>query len=595
MILALLGAALAAPSPMHPAVPLLDLDGHPVAVTLAPVSTLQTCGACHDTDYIASHGYHSEAGLDNCLFERLRRVGGTRHVGGGPLADTVELDCFLCHLRGADVEARRRTLAAGQPAWAATATLAQTGLVEPAADGAWAWRAETLADTAAAGVEQLPIQAPATEACGACHGTIWTSDEPLQLDLEAPCSTSTGQVFSGQRLSDSALPLADKEALSRPWDVHAEHLLGCVACHPSPNNPAFFHEPQARRPGHLRFDGRRLDLGEYLERPSHDFAKGRSLQYTVAEDLDGSMRRCEDCHDASQAHAWLPRRGAHLRALACEACHVPMVYAPARESLDWTLPAPDGRPHQRWRGIDGDPEGPDILFTGYQPLLLVRQDPEGTRLFPTNLTTTFFWVQGDDDAQVDPLLVAAAAAPGGAWAPALLALLDQDGDGDLAQDEAVLGTDAAVQWLADRLVEAGVPAPRIQGELRVFGLHHGVAEGEWATRACSTCHTAVESQVGRNVELARHVPAGASLSLARAGAVELPGRIERSADGALFYLSSSRVPGLYLPGDGASRWVDLLGVLALLGTVLGVGVHGGLRILSRRRRSPHPKCDRREP
>ncbi|MFH1468002.1 MAG: hypothetical protein ABIO70_26685 [Pseudomonadota bacterium] len=583
MILAFLSAALATPSPLHPAVPLLDAQEQPVAESLAPVSPMQTCGACHDTDYIAAHGYHTEAGLDDCLFERLRRATGARHVGGGSRAATVELDCFLCHLDGADVTARRATLAAGQPAWAATATLANTGLVEPAEGDTWRWREDTITETAAASIARLPLQTPTAEACGACHGAVWTSPEPLQLDLSAACSSSTGQVFSGQRISDSALPLAGKEDLTRPWDVHAEHLLDCAACHPAPNDPTFFFEPRARRPAHLRFDARRPAIGDFLERPSHQLAKGRSVQAHVADSLDDSMRRCEDCHDATREHAWLPRRGAHLKSLACEACHVPRVYAPARESLDWTLPTPEGQPRQRWRGVQGDPEAPDALFTGFEPLLLFREDPTGPRLYPTNLTTVWFWVQGEDGAQVDPSVVASVAAPAGAWDPALLAMLDADHDGAISDDEAALTDPEAVRWLQSALTAAGVPSPRVQGELRPFGLHHGVVGGPWATRTCDTCHVNGVSQLHRSVALMRHAPAGAPLSLERLDGLSLPGAIERRDDGAIVYTTTGHDLGLYLPGGGSEGWVDRLGFLALLGALAGAAGHGGLRFLFRRR------------
>ena len=50
-------------SPIHPNFPLLDSGGVNVLESGAPVSTMQTCGACHDTDYIASHSFHADLGL----------------------------------------------------------------------------------------------------------------------------------------------------------------------------------------------------------------------------------------------------------------------------------------------------------------------------------------------------------------------------------------------------------------------------------------------------------------------------------------------------------------------------------------------------
>ncbi len=52
-------------SPIHPAFAFLDADGTNVLTSKAPVSTMKTCGQCHDTDFIASHSFHSDLGLSD--------------------------------------------------------------------------------------------------------------------------------------------------------------------------------------------------------------------------------------------------------------------------------------------------------------------------------------------------------------------------------------------------------------------------------------------------------------------------------------------------------------------------------------------------
>ena len=52
-------------SPLHPAVPFLDEAGQNVLESGNPVSTMNTCGSCHDTDFIADHSYHVSVGSDN--------------------------------------------------------------------------------------------------------------------------------------------------------------------------------------------------------------------------------------------------------------------------------------------------------------------------------------------------------------------------------------------------------------------------------------------------------------------------------------------------------------------------------------------------
>lgn len=56
------GAA-AQPSPIHPEFVLLDAAGESVLEHGTPLSTMRTCGACHDTAFIAEHSYHVDAGL----------------------------------------------------------------------------------------------------------------------------------------------------------------------------------------------------------------------------------------------------------------------------------------------------------------------------------------------------------------------------------------------------------------------------------------------------------------------------------------------------------------------------------------------------
>src|SRR5215216_3800095 len=50
-------------SPLHPTFALLDASGKNVLKTGAALSTMKTCGQCHDTEFIKSHAFHSDLGL----------------------------------------------------------------------------------------------------------------------------------------------------------------------------------------------------------------------------------------------------------------------------------------------------------------------------------------------------------------------------------------------------------------------------------------------------------------------------------------------------------------------------------------------------
>src|SRR3989304_2146286 len=52
-------------SALHPNFVLLDADGVNVLESGAAISTMQTCGECHDTEFISSHAFHSDLGLSD--------------------------------------------------------------------------------------------------------------------------------------------------------------------------------------------------------------------------------------------------------------------------------------------------------------------------------------------------------------------------------------------------------------------------------------------------------------------------------------------------------------------------------------------------
>jgi thiosulfate reductase cytochrome b subunit len=52
-------------SPIHPMFALLDENGENVLKSNKVISTMQTCGQCHDTEFIQSHAFHSDLGLSD--------------------------------------------------------------------------------------------------------------------------------------------------------------------------------------------------------------------------------------------------------------------------------------------------------------------------------------------------------------------------------------------------------------------------------------------------------------------------------------------------------------------------------------------------
>ncbi len=650
-------------SPLHPAVRLLDATGASVVRTGAPVSTIVTCGQCHDTQYIAGHSYHVTVGLEAYaepgqvprgrpwdtspgLFGRWDpltyrvlsprgneqldigtadwvRMFGARHVGGGPAAlsreghpltelpvraapdpetyvlgeesgqpepwdwqqsGIVEMNCFLCHIRQPNNAARLAALQAGRFRWAATATLEGTALVRRTPEG-WEWNDSVF--TAAGTVPRtlLGIGAPRSANCGICHGAVVEHLTPgtVRGALDQWRTETTGQIFSPERLAQSGLDTDSTDGgVSRPWDIHALRLLECVNCHYSLNNPAYTVPPAM--PEHLRFDARRTGIGEYLRQPSHQFAKGRSPHGTRSGTLESSMRRCESCHPVATTHEWLPYKQRHLNAMTCEACHVPKLYAPARRQTDWTVLDPQGEPRVEYRSVGGGREPGVSALTGYIPVLLPREQADGTmRLTPHNLITSWYWVAGEPPWPVRVHDLRAALFAGEAYHPEILVALDTDRDGALQRAELVLDSPAKVEAVRRQLERVGVRAPRIRGEIQPFSLHHNVAAGPWATRDCGSCHGAA-SRVTRPLLLASYVPGDVMPQLVRDANVRLAGRLTRTRAGGLRYEPDSAAADLYVLGHDRWQAGDRAGMAAVIAVAIGVTVHTAFRLRFRRAR-----------
>lgn len=662
--------ALAQSSPLHPNFPLLDSEGVNVLESGSPVSTMQTCGSCHDTAFIAEHSFHTTLGLDgfgdpgSAASERTWdtsdgafgkwdpityrylspegderidlttaewiQVFGSRHVGGGPAelsrdgtplaalapqasdpetaildpengdlipwdweqSGSVEMNCFLCHYDQPNNEARIAALQDGQFGWANTATLLGTGIVSQAAEG-WSWNPEAFDPNGELADAYLKIQDPDNESCGQCHGLVHTDDQdPITFSSCQPdagrSTLTTGQVISAQRISASGLNLADKEELSRSWDIHTERLVECTDCHFSPNNPVYFESTDESSPDHLQFDPRRLEFGEYLLQPVHDFARGQSAQNTAAPELDDSMRRCESCHDAEKTHGWLPYSDLHMEAINCETCHIPQLYAPAYRQVDWTVITTAAQPATECRGLEGEPGSVQSLISGFQPAVLLREDLAGDVKFsPYNLVSAWFWVSGDPPRPVRLIdLEAAWLDEDGGYHPEVITAFDQNGDGIIDQSELALDTEEKQALIAGRLAALGLDNPRITGEVQPYSINHDVANGEWATRDCQTCHSD-QSKLTQAALLSDHVPGGVLPEFVGGTNIFTGGEFYTSDDGALYFQPAPEELGLYIIGRDAVSWVDWFGVIAFLGTLGGVTLHGGLRWYASLRRPRH--------
>lgn len=568
-------------SPLHPVFPLLDADGANVLDSGQPVSTLNTCGQCHDTAFITEHNAHASV-LTGALTAPSGEAVMTdletgQLVALEEAADTVEMNCFLCHTLAPNNQARLAALVDGNYDWANTATLLDTGIVEQTGDS-FAWNPDAFDAQGNLLTENVNITDPTVENCGQCHG--FATIDPLTPVSLHTCGTeqrntiTTGQIFSPQRISESGLNISGKDEISRTWDVHAERIVGCSDCHYALNNPAYDTEPSGTRPEHLVFDPRRLEPGEYLQRPLHVLA--RSSADPVTESA------CASCHETETTHAWLPYADRHMDKLACESCHVPRLEAPARQTVDWTLLTVSGGPINTCRSITSE-GGEESLIVGYEPLLL---PDENGLIAPYNLLTTYYWVAGPNAEPVKVAdLQAALLDEAGNYQPEIVAAFDADGSGTLDSNELFIDTDAREAAVAAQLATLGLEDARIEAKAETYPINHGVTHGDYATRDCSTCH-GEESRLSAPIALANDPPGGVTPDIP-SGDPSAGGSIFTGSDGRLYFQPETGAfgDGTYVFGHTRSKVLDWAGILIFLGTLGGVFVHGGLRFVSARRRA----------
>lgn len=652
-------------SPIHPTFAFLDAEGNNVLESGAPISTMQTCGQCHDTAFIASHSFHTDLGLSDVtqpgkapsgrpwdtsngpfgkwnplLYRYLSppddqnldlgvadwvRTIGLRHVGGGPaqqsrqglpltnvpadspdariLAPTgtvqswdwkksgvEEMNCFLCHTPNPNQMARRQALLEGRFQWANTATLLDSGVVISSSEDL-VYNPDAFEPGGQLKKEYVFIQDPTNENCAQCHGAAYSGTDPLVLSgcsLENWQTATTGQVFAGQRISRSGMNVADKQTLNRPFDIHAERGLKCTSCHYSINNPTYAQPASQEQLSHLQFDPRRLEIGEYLQKPDHNFARGQSAQNLLAPELRGTMRRCESCHNAEKTHTWLPYARQHFAEVSCETCHIPNLYAPAVSAVDWTVLTTQGEGAASCRGAEGSTGTPQDLVTGFQPVLLSRLDESGKRpLAPYNLIVAWFWVYDSPDGERPVRLqdLQAAWLEGDTYHPEVLRLFDSNKDDKLDSSELRLDTPKKQELIASRLSALGLQNPRIQGEIQPYSINHNVARGEWAVRDCRVCHSDA-SYLAQPMKLADYVPAQVMPNFVKDANVSTEGELVVRG-GALYYQPVIARQGRYVFGHNRVAWVDWVGGLFFLGVLAGVAGHGTVRFLTAAKRARH--------
>jgi len=608
----------------HPEFVMRDRAGEPVLDSGQPLSTMRTCAVCHDTEFIASSSDHADAGASHLFGEDRRdwwiagpasfggwdpvrydvvldetgqvdpdawlRRYGARHVGGGPVGDRVEMDCLFCHTDISDQSLRAELLAKGDFAWANSAPLQSLDILRNES-GQWQWNAAAFQADGRLHVGLVDIRNPVTESCARCHG-LASSDPFTPLALAGgirnyKVTNTTGQIIAPHALGASGLNFAGGEHPELPLDLHAARGLQCVNCHYSLNNPVYYQEKAEDRPDHMKFDPRRPGMNDFLDRPTHQVAKGRSIFGLAAEGSINSLRTCKTCHDPSEAHDWLPYQERHFEALSCQACHVSRVRGPALKAIDWTIVDEAGEPLRQYRGVDGDPDAQDAVFTGYRPVLLPRLRTDADReITPFNSVNAWFWLTGDPPRPVSRSELRRALLQDGGHHPELVADLDRDGDQRLDRSELELTTAAEMDPVRRRLEAIGLRELSIDTGLTPFPISHNVGADHFATRDCRTCHER-DSLLAAAFPLSSYLPGGIMPKPGNYNTVEILGSLVTDGNGGVSGLPDLRQSGYYILGLHSVPLIDWLGLAIFVIVILGVCVHGLVRYLTRRLRGHH--------
>jgi hypothetical protein len=277
--------------------------------------------------------------------------------------------------------------------------------------------------------------------------------------------------------------LKDKDSLDMAWDVHAERLVSCGDCHYSTDRPT------------------RL--------------AGEATPANV-EPASGTRRRCESCHSIEGVHDWLPERARHMRAVACESCHVPELEMAARQQVDYTVMRADGSPVIDYRGlVHGSVDEPtQVMIDGYEPLLRVGTSVDGEhKVLPYNLISSWRWIDAASGEAISPTRLRQAWLEDDAHAAEVIRVFDADGDGELDGRELRLDSSVKEQLIRTRLIEAGATEPVIRAEVRAYHIHHNIRHGEEINRDCAACHPKGQGPAAR-LSLGQYVPGGVLPSLA---------------------------------------------------------------------------------
>lgn len=413
---------------------------------------------------------------------------------------------------------------------------------------------------------ELSITRPQNENCSICHSFYAKGRKPLEISKEASQSehfalkTRTGEIFSHQKMFHSFLNLQNKESLTDSWDIHAERGVQCVDCHFSSNNPKKNFTKKTNELSHLKSDPRAPSIAEFLKKPDHNLT-------TV---------QCSHCHTPQKIHDMLPYKKKHLERLACQSCHVPSLKAPVLLEIDETSMSQHNTPLYRYRNTDNAdiPSLNAVYTTSFSPFLY----PDEEQLKPYNFVTHWTWLDKSNHAKIDKQILANIFSPQeDERKQQLLAVFDVNKNGILENSERRLDTQDKLNFIKNQLKASGSKEPQITGKIHAYPVGHGIIRGKNVVRNCSFCHSK-KSRLDDDIPLGLILPGRNTPQFDKSGEhLRKYSRFDNTDTHFRLQRDFSK-SNFYVFGFSRDQWPDILGILSLVLTLLGIGIHAGIRI-----------------
>jgi len=293
-----------------------------------------------------------------------------------------------------------------------------------------------------------------------------------------------------------------------------------------------------------------------------------------------TMRGCDECHDTSKTHAFLPYKDIHFQNLTCQTCHIPAVHFWAYRSDEWGFLMDTGTSRITFRGIQGDIVDPDSKVTGFDPAYVVTPGKNGhPQIRPTNLVTGVYWF---DKAKGRPVFTwqvqkafFSAHDPDQGWEyrPEIVqAFGDKDGIIDRAQ--AVYDSPRKIELVKGLLRKhAGISDPELRVEVVPWAMSHSTVGKDQATKDCTACH-AKNSILHRPVDLDDALPRNVPVYFQGA---QRP--VARWTDKEVVFDNRPLLASFYIIGNSRVGWIEIIGWLSVFDALLFAMIHGGLRLI----------------